>query len=100
VPEGERPRGDLPCAPDLERRALRDRAFYMRDAPTKPCTLLSLSHQLAPFAKPALVNGAVGYIVAPQGQVLIVAAVTVVGGKITELDFITDPDKLKNLVLS
>ena len=56
--------------------------------------------QLAPFAKPALVNGAVGYVVAPQGRVLIVAAVTVVGGKITELDFITDPDKLKNLVLS
>ena len=55
--------------------------------------------QLAPFAQPALVNGAAGYVVAPQGQLLVVAAVTVVGGKITELDFITDPDKLSKVLL-
>jgi hypothetical protein len=35
-----------------------------------------------------------------EGRPIVVAAVTVVGGKITELDFITDPDKLGKLVLS
>jgi RNA polymerase sigma-70 factor (ECF subfamily) len=59
-----------------------------------------LFRQLAEFAQPVLVNGAVGYVVARQGRVVVVAAVTVVGGKITEMDFITDPDKLSKLTLT
>ena len=55
---------------------------------------------LAPYARPVLVNGAAGYLVAPQGRPFAVAAVTVVGGKITEVDFVLDPDKLSKLVLS
>jgi RNA polymerase sigma-70 factor (ECF subfamily) len=46
-----------------------------------------------------LVNGAAGYLVAPQGRLFAVAALTVVGGKITEIDFVTDPDKLQKLTL-
>lgn len=56
--------------------------------------------ELTPFARPVLVNGAAGYLVAPQGRLFAVAALTVVGGKITEIDFVTDPDKLKKLALS
>jgi RNA polymerase sigma-70 factor (ECF subfamily) len=56
--------------------------------------------ELAPFARPVLVNGAAGYLVAPQGRLFAVAALTVVGGKITEIDFVTDPDKLQKLALS
>jgi RNA polymerase sigma-70 factor, ECF subfamily len=56
--------------------------------------------QLAEFAQPVLVNGAAGYLVAPQGRLFAVAALTVVGGRITEIDFVTDPDKLSKLALS
>jgi len=56
--------------------------------------------QLAEFAQPVLVNGAAGYLIAPQGRLFAVAALTVVGGKITEIDFVTDPDKLQKLALS
>ncbi len=56
--------------------------------------------QLAEYARPVLVNGAAGYLIAPQGRLFAVAALTVVDGKITEMDFVTDPDKLPHLVLS
>jgi RNA polymerase sigma-70 factor, ECF subfamily len=52
------------------------------------------------FAQPVLVNGAAGYLIAPQGRLFAVAAITVVGGKITELDFVTDPEKLRKLELT
>jgi RNA polymerase sigma factor (sigma-70 family) len=54
---------------------------------------------LAPFGRPALVNGTPGFVVAPQGRPFAVAAVTVVGGRITEIDFVLDPDKLSRLEL-
>jgi RNA polymerase sigma-70 factor, ECF subfamily len=47
-----------------------------------------------------LVNGAAGYVIAPQGRIFAVAAVTVAGGKVTEIDFVTDPDKLEELRLT
>ncbi|MGE5274534.1 MAG: RNA polymerase sigma factor SigJ [Verrucomicrobiota bacterium] len=56
--------------------------------------------RLGQFARPVLVNGAAGYLVAPQGQLFAVAALTVAGGRITEIDFVTDPDKLRKLALS
>jgi RNA polymerase sigma-70 factor (ECF subfamily) len=56
--------------------------------------------QLAPYARPVLVNGAAGYLVEPQGRPFAVAAVTVVGGRITEIDFVLDPDKLAKLEVS
>jgi RNA polymerase sigma-70 factor, ECF subfamily len=84
-------RGDrsIPKGAPLEVRGARDvaeRALFFRE--------------LAPFARPVLVNGAAGYLVAPQGRLFAVAALTVVGGKITEIDFVTDPDKLQKLTLS
>jgi RNA polymerase sigma-70 factor, ECF subfamily len=56
--------------------------------------------KLHPFARPVLVNGAAGYLIAPQGRLFAVAALTIVGGKITEIDFVTDPEKLEKLALS
>jgi RNA polymerase sigma factor (sigma-70 family) len=78
----------IPKGAPLEVRGARnvaERALYFR--------------QLAEFAQPVLVNGAAGFLVAPQGQLFAVAALTVVGGKITEMDFVTDPDKLQKLTL-
>jgi RNA polymerase sigma factor (sigma-70 family) len=56
--------------------------------------------QLAEFAQPALVNGEPGFLVAPHGRLFAVAAFTVVGGRITEMDFINDPQKLARIELT
>jgi len=53
--------------------------------------------RLAPFARPALVNGAAGFIVAPRGRPFAVAGFTVRGGKIVEIDLLADPDRLRAL---
>jgi hypothetical protein len=55
---------------------------------------------LAPFGRPALVNGTPGFVgVSPRGKPFAVAAFTVVAGRITEIDFVLDPDKLSKLEL-
>jgi RNA polymerase sigma factor (sigma-70 family) len=46
---------------------------------------------------PALVNGAVGVIVRPASTIIGVAAITVIGERITEIDLIIDPRKLAAL---
>jgi RNA polymerase sigma factor (sigma-70 family) len=55
---------------------------------------------LAQFARPALVNGAAGLVVAPGGRPRAVAAVTVVGGRIAEVDLLADPARLRELDLT
>jgi RNA polymerase sigma factor (sigma-70 family) len=49
---------------------------------------------------PALVNGAAGMIAARDGTVFAVAAVIVRGGRIAELDFLADADRLARLGLT
>jgi RNA polymerase sigma-70 factor (ECF subfamily) len=54
----------------------------------------------ARFARPVLVNGAVGAVVASGGQLLAVAAFTVRQGKIAEINILADPIRLRQLDLS
>jgi RNA polymerase sigma factor (sigma-70 family) len=56
--------------------------------------------RLSPFVRPALVNGAAGVVVAPDGQPFAVMGFTVVDGKIVEIDAITDPARLGELDLA
>jgi RNA polymerase sigma factor (sigma-70 family) len=56
--------------------------------------------RLAPFVRPALVNGAAGAVVAPRGEPFSVVGFTVVGGRIVEIDAITDPARLRALDLA
>jgi RNA polymerase sigma factor (sigma-70 family) len=56
--------------------------------------------RLSPFVRPALVNGAAGVVVAPHGEPFSVMGFTVVGGKIVEIDAITDPERLRELDLA
>jgi RNA polymerase sigma-70 factor (ECF subfamily) len=56
--------------------------------------------RLAPFVRPALVNGAAGAVVAPRGEPFSVMGFTVVGGRIVEIDAITDPERLRALDLA
>src|SRR5215213_3843165 len=51
-------------------------------------------------ARPALVNGAVGVVVAPRGRLLMVLGFTIRGGKIVEIDAMADPARLRKLDLA
>ncbi|HKH76298.1 MAG TPA: sigma-70 family RNA polymerase sigma factor [Rubrobacteraceae bacterium] len=55
--------------------------------------------QFAPFARPALVNGAAGLVTAPGGRPLSVMGFTVRRGKVVEIDILADPERLGRLDL-
>ncbi|MBA2636729.1 MAG: sigma-70 family RNA polymerase sigma factor [Solirubrobacterales bacterium] len=56
--------------------------------------------RFAPFAQPALVNGAAGVVTAPGGEPLAVMGFTVARGKIVEIDILADPERLRRLDLA
>jgi RNA polymerase sigma factor (sigma-70 family) len=56
--------------------------------------------QGAPFAQPAIVNGAAGVVVMRQGQPLSVMGFVVRGGRIVAIDVLADPVRLAKLDLS
>jgi RNA polymerase sigma-70 factor, ECF subfamily len=51
-------------------------------------------------ARPALVDGAVGVVVAPRGRLLMVLDFKIRGGKIVEIDAVADPERLNQLDLA
>jgi RNA polymerase sigma-70 factor (ECF subfamily) len=51
----------------------------------------------AHFAETALVDGAVGVVVAPRGRLLLALAVTVDGERVAAYDVIADPARLAAL---
>ena len=55
---------------------------------------------LAEFARPALVNGAAGFVVIRDGRPFSVAGITVAGDRITEVDLLADPKRLAELDLT
>jgi RNA polymerase sigma factor (sigma-70 family) len=67
-------------------RAVAERAFRFR--------------RLARFARPALVNGTPGYVVAPGGRPVAVGGFTVSGGRIVEIDILADRARLRHLDLT
>lgn len=54
----------------------------------------------ARFTQPALVDGAVGLVMAPRGQLFLVLGFTFDGDRITGIDVIADPDRLRDLDLA
>jgi RNA polymerase sigma factor (sigma-70 family) len=67
----------------------------------RPAAEQALAFSLrARFARPALVNGAAGLVVAAQGRPLSVMAFTVAEGRIVELDILADPERLRRLELA
>ena len=102
-------RGDLAAllavlAPDVIRRA--DPAalppggeILVRGADAVARQTLVLGPR-ARFAEPALVNGAVGVVVAPRGELLLALTLTVADSRITGYDVIADPARLRDLDLA
>ena len=56
--------------------------------------------RFARFAQPALVNGAVGIVVAPYGRLRYVAQLTISGSKIAQIHVVADPAVFRQLHLS
>jgi RNA polymerase sigma-70 factor (ECF subfamily) len=54
----------------------------------------------ARFARPALVDGAVGAVWAPGGRPRVVFGFTITHGKIVEIDILADPERLGQLDLA
>ena len=70
----------------------------VRGARTVAGQALSFS-RLIPFARPALVNGTAGIVVARDGQPFTIMGFTIRHGKITEIDILADPARLRQLDL-
>jgi RNA polymerase sigma factor (sigma-70 family) len=88
-------------APDVARRA--DRAALAPGRPAEVRGARAVSKEIAAFgsnarfASAALVNGAVGVVVAPRGRLLLAIAFTIDGEKITGYELIADPARLQQL---
>jgi RNA polymerase sigma factor (sigma-70 family) len=88
--------------PDVVLRS--DRGAVPADASREvrgaPAVARRAAKERARAARPALVNGAVGVVVAPRGRLLMVLGFTIRGGKIVEIDAIADPARLRKLDLA
>jgi RNA polymerase sigma-70 factor (ECF subfamily) len=51
----------------------------------------------ARLAQPAMVNGGAGVVLSARGRVIGVAGMTVVDGRIVEIDVVSDPEKLRGV---
>jgi RNA polymerase sigma-70 factor (ECF subfamily) len=90
--------------PDVVFRADRGRLAVeapalVRGAQDVARQILSRGSRFAPFARPAVVNGNAGVVVAPAGKPIAVVGFTVADGRIVEIDLIADPEKLSGLSL-
>jgi RNA polymerase sigma factor (sigma-70 family) len=90
--------------PEVVRRA--DRAALRAGAATELRGAQAVSEEtasntrVARFAAPAMVNGRVGLVVAPRGRLLLAIGLTVKDDKITKIDVIADPLRLRQLDLA
>jgi RNA polymerase sigma-70 factor (ECF subfamily) len=92
--------------PDVVFRADRGRLAAAVEAPALVTgaedvarVILSRGSRFARFARPAIVNGNAGVVVAPNDRPIAVVGFTVTGGRIVEIDLIADPEKLERLPL-
>jgi RNA polymerase sigma-70 factor (ECF subfamily) len=53
--------------------------------------------RFAGLARPALVNGAAGVVVAARGRTVAIGGFTVAGGRIAAIDLLADPERLREL---
>jgi RNA polymerase sigma factor (sigma-70 family) len=83
-------RADSGAAPAVTSREVRGAAAVAKSA----------AKGRARAARPALVNGEVGVVVAPRGRLLMVLGFTISDGKIVEIDAIGDPEQLSQLDLT
>src|SRR5580693_5285028 len=79
--------------------ARQDASMVLRGAAEVARRTLTIAHPAAP-KHPVLVNGAAGVLVTVAGQPVALMGFTVSLGRITEIDAIADPDRLRRLDLA
>ena len=90
--------------PDVVRRA--DRAALPAGAATELRGARAVAEETrtnsrrARFARPALINGTLGIVVAPGGRLIVAISLTIKDDKIAEMDVIGDPTRLRELDLA
>ena len=82
------------------RRAAAGASTEIRGARPWPSRRAAPSRSWRRLARPALVNGAAGVVVARDGRPFSVMGFTVRGGKIVEIDILADPERLRHVGLS
>jgi len=85
-------RADSTAAPQEASREVRGAQAWAKGAIT--------AARGAVIARPALVDGAVGVVVAPRGRLFRVLRFTITDGKIVEIDVVADPERLRQLNLA
>jgi RNA polymerase sigma factor (sigma-70 family) len=83
-------RGRLPAAARLP--------SVVRGAADVAQVVLTRGAQFAQFARPAVVNGAAGLVIAPGRRPIAVVGMTIAQARIVEIDLIADPEKLSSVV--
>lgn len=73
-----------------------DTARELRGASTWAKQMIALSRGLR-FVQPALINGSVGLILAPRGKLSRVLTFTFANAKVTRVEVIGDPARLREL---
>ena len=73
-------------------------SVLLRGASAVAAQALTFAH-LSPYVRPALINGAAGVVVAPDGVPVSIMAFTVTDGKIVAINALTDPARLSQLDL-
>jgi RNA polymerase sigma-70 factor (ECF subfamily) len=69
----------------------------IRGAGNVASLVLARGTPLAPFGRAAIVDGRAGAVVAMDDRVVSVVAFTIVGDRVTEMDLVVDPEKLRNV---
>jgi RNA polymerase sigma factor (sigma-70 family) len=101
---GDHDRQLADLAPDMVRRA--DAVALPAGAPVEVKGAQAVAEEavtnfrLARFAAPALVDGAVGAVVAPRGRLQLVLRLSVDGGQVTYMEVIADPARLAQVELA
>ena len=87
--------------PDVVYRADLTAARMGGTAEIRGATAVAKAYQgRAQAARAALIDGAVGAVVAPNGRLLLVLRVTIANGKIAGIEAVADPDRLGRLELA
>jgi RNA polymerase sigma-70 factor (ECF subfamily) len=90
--------------PEVERRA--DRAALPADRPARVNGARAVAGEIAVFgtnarlARPALVDGDVGLLIAPRGRLLLALAFEFRGERVAAYDLVADPARLRGLDLA
>ena len=68
--------------------------------PREVAAQATMASKLAPYARPALINGTPGVVVVVNGRPFSIMAFTVTNGRIAEIDVLYDPERLALVDLS